>query len=960
MNTLIVPGSGQISFSQFLVGSSELPPLSSSARIAYTPGGGLTIVSTASSIDRFNVEGVYGNLLTVNDTATGVLFKLSDMSGFPKFSVDDGGNTNTVGIISSQSVVYALSGNSTQWNSTYATVQTFSSTWGGGAAPVLSVSGSNIPLGDASDNSLSANSVYLNWVPSTKVTNALDDLNEVLENIRKGTFIKSVFFTPSQDAIGSGASITLSISLTGNQTGNGVLSQTNDYRYDIDWGDGDPITTFSSTAVPSNVTSTSHVYTLQGLITISLSAYNVSGGGTGSFASITRPGVLTVYTATPVAQFNLYRNESTGGTVLAGSNLWVKTSDTLYLENTSTNSTNVGANPVYTIQWNTGDNLTGITNSDPGGRLGSRASKSSYTSSSTSTFPVKLTITSHSTCNPADIPAVSNTSNLKVYSLSPTLPTALNARSIVFSTSTQKLLAANFTDNSGGASTTAGNNIQRYTTGTAETNFTTAGSNISYVANSSIVTALVNGSDNGNRTIDYSLPSNNNNTFTSLVLQNFTDYGGATNYDSSGAATTFAASIYFPTGFYGTQAKISKLLTGISTGVNSYQLNYNNGSSNLTNKLEFVKDDLTSSPTINVGSSTISQNTQGTLRYISGVPYYNAGGIVNVAGVTFSNWIGQTYETGTPVTFTSDTAIEGSGSLFSGSQQTKTYANLDGSTTYLQGGIPKATTGQSSPYAIGTQTLNINATSTAIAARVKLSLINVNGTTNSSAITDKIIQLYSATPTFNEEAITCTVAGNSTAAKRINTSWTGGTPVYNSATNYFASNVWSGAITVAGTDEAIVRFNQLKHYTTDLSTGYLPTGPNLSTGRSGTQYFRFAFTRPAAQNFTFAITAPNGIAGLWIAAPGTVIDTSSTLNGWIDGSINYAGTGAPGAGTGGNGSNGCATGANGPIPLNTNLTAGTPYTLTLGTVNLSNATNNQLLVTVALDSSDYITSLSIS
>jgi len=129
MNTLIVPGSGQISFSQFLVGSSELPPLSSSARIAYTPGGGLTIVSTASSLDRFSVEGVYGNLLTVNDTATGVLFKLSDISGFPKFSVDDSGNTNTTGTISSQNVVYASGGNSNLWNSTYATVCTFSASW---------------------------------------------------------------------------------------------------------------------------------------------------------------------------------------------------------------------------------------------------------------------------------------------------------------------------------------------------------------------------------------------------------------------------------------------------------------------------------------------------------------------------------------------------------------------------------------------------------------------------------------------------------------------------------------------------------------------------------------------------------------------------------------------------------------------------------------------------------------
>ena len=62
--------------------------------------------------------------------------------------------------------------------------------------------------------------------------------------------------------------------------------------------------------------------------------------------------------------------------------------------------------------------------------------------------------------------------------------------------------------------------------------------------------------------------------------------------------------------------------------------------------------------------------------------------------------------------------------------------------------------------------------------------------------------------------------------------------------------------------------------------------------------------RTAVANFDINITS-SGISGLWIAAPGTGIDSASGLNGWIDSSINYGGSGVPGSDTsnGGNGSN---------------------------------------------------------
>jgi len=139
----------------------------------------------------------------------------------------------------------------------------------------------------------------------------------------------------------------------------------------------------------------------------------------------------------------------------------------------------------------------------------------------------------------------------------------------------------------------------------------------------------------------------------------------------------------------------------------------------------------------------------------------------------------------------------------------------------------------------------------------------------------------------------------------------------------------------------------------------LPVGPDRSAD-TGTQYFTFAFRRQAVANFSVRIVSATGISGCWIAAPNTAIDNTSTLNGWLDCSTQYAGSGIPGADTnsGGNGSNGCAlTGAD-------RITAGsslnTYYTMTLGTENMSNSTGNVVLVRIALSSGESITALEVS
>ena len=154
-----------------------------------------------------------------------------------------------------------------------------------------------------------------------------------------------------------------------------------------------------------------------------------------------------------------------------------------------------------------------------------------------------------------------------------------------------------------------------------------------------------------------------------------------------------------------------------------------------------------------------------------------------------------------------------------------------------------------------------------------------------------------------------------------------------------------------------MRWGKITHNTVDYSTGYLPVGPDRSAD-TGTQYFTFAFRRRVVANFDIIIAA-TGISGMWIASPGTLVDNSSGAGGWLDCTIQYAGVGLPGSNTaaGGNGSDGCAF--TGSDVIQTGISINSSNTMTLGSENMSNATNNVVLVRVALTSGQEITNIAI-
>ena len=286
----------------------------------------------------------------------------------------------------------------------------------------------------------------------------------------------------------------------------------------------------------------------------------------------------------------------------------------------------------------------------------------------------------------------------------------------------------------------------------------------------------------------------------------------------------------------------------------------------------------------------------------------------------------------------------------------------------LDSGIPKKNIGVSAAYAIGDLTVPITSSSVRTVSRVKVRARNVNGVGSYSADLPTNVQVHTAAQSgISEIAIAVADSLGSTYdddGVRIFdfAHLTADNPAIPGSTNFYTNNVYTESADpgISTTREAVLRLGNITHDQNDYSSGYLPAGPDLSSSRSGTQYFTFAFRRATVANFNISITSTTGIAGLWIAAPGTDIDDTSGLNGWLAADTAYAGSGIPGSdtGNGGNGSDGCAQTTGDRIVASTALSGS--YTMTLGSENLSNATNNVALIRIGLADGDSITALSIS
>jgi hypothetical protein len=796
--------------------------------------------------------------------------------------------------------------------------------------------GASLLLGEATDSSYTDGALQT-LTTTTKISDGIDFLNEALENVRNDTFVKSVDFTTNVASGGNPLSVTLSTTVVGNAN-----------RYTIVWGDGDT-TTATSDSTPS------HTYTdnTNSPYDVTVTAFNNNGAGEGSTTSTTKENFITLYTATPVADLELY-TASSGGSALTGDNREIDAGETIYLKNTTTNSSS--ATCTYQINWGDGSGNTSVSSGGAGDVGQARVSHTYSADSGTGRYTITIQQTAHSTADPGEVGSTA-TDLLKVYNPSIAAPSGLSSKTISFGESTQgssPYLAFGYTDNSTEDVMTVGQSVSRITSSSAGTDTETSTlSSFAYNGDSGNINAVVDGDVSG--TITFSGGSDVGSSGNIEVTAE-SDYQSL---NSSGSSTSFASSTFSPSLYKGFKAKVSVTSTDLATGSHSFKMQHTDSGN--TNVISFVKDDLTSTPTVDMSAATLAQGGAGTLAYESGIPYYTNDATLTLTGVKVYDWIGQTYRNdSTPFDVTNGTNFEStSGSVISTAGHS--YSAVDGASTYLNSGIPTADTGKnsSSKYSIGSITVNVGAGGTGV-EQVKARMNNVNGNGSYAEFTGTKVQAKNSNSGVYE---TIPVADSLGATHdddglRITGFPSSDNPSFSSSTNYYTGSVWSGVQTIAGTQEAVTRFGDLSHFTTDLSSGYLPAGPDLNTGRSGAPYFTFAFRRTAMANFTVRLSGK--VSGFFIAAPATGIDTASTLSGWIDASATYGGAGTPGAdtGNGGNGSNGCAFTSGDRIVDGTTYSNDT-FTLTLGDQNGTNSFGNQVLVRIKLESGDSLTALSI-
>jgi hypothetical protein len=205
-------------------------------------------------------------------------------------------------------------------------------------------------------------------------------------------------------------------------------------------------------------------------------------------------------------------------------------------------------------------------------------------------------------------------------------------------------------------------------------------------------------------------------------------------------------------------------------------------------------------------------------------------------------------------------------------------------------------------------------------------IINIMGTTARTDVIDE------------DNILIQTLGTGSGNARRVNAGASGDNP-----TPVFTSWVPSNSIS---SYEAVVVGGDLKHDQTNYSAGYLPVGPNYSSGRSGSQYFQLEMIRSNVSEFQIVI---NGTySGCWVCMPNNSawMTSLSGTNGWANMFQAYRGSGIPTSAL-----PGCAFAGN--------MTGGTgTFTCVFGTESSSNDANNRILVRFKLNSGNQINTLS--
>ena len=160
------------------------------------------------------------------------------------------------------------------------------------------------------------------------------------------------------------------------------------------------------------------------------------------------------------------------------------------------------------------------------------------------------------------------------------------------------------------------------TTGISTNNITSA-----WRSDSGTLSAIIDGSADGAKA--FSTSTGETGTFTSLVI---TAEGDA--YDQISSTT-------YPKNYYQVfSGRVTKDISGLAKGVHSFALSHS--TTGATNNVYVVKDNVDSTPTISLSGASLAEETAGSKRYVSGIPYYNSGSPqVKLQNATVTNLVQQ-------------------------------------------------------------------------------------------------------------------------------------------------------------------------------------------------------------------------------------------------------------------------------------------------------------------------------
>ena len=505
-----------------------------------------------------------------------------------------------------------------------------------------------------------------------------------------------------------------------------------------------------------------------------------------------------------------------------------------------------------------------------------------------------------------------NELNFILGKLVPAAPTTFNNLSLSIQTNAgSRRFCAGFTptNNTGGSAPSAGAMYARNTDSTVST------ATIQDVGpgDNGTVIGYVNATNVGNITLDTNV---NNGTNGALVISDNKDAANSTR--DSGIAAEFY------------QVYDVRLLNAPSPdGFNKAYINH--GSANTLEVFWYEDPSTVSAPVISF--SGITEPASPTLSYSSGIAHYTES-----ANNTFTYVLTVTNASGDMYTSSTLLSSDGNGNAFA-NPGSKSYTDFKDGTnppvrnygvgtgvTCLISNVPRnihttATTNKFTRYDVTTPYGSHN--NQRISYTPDVNVMGTSATTNQ--VDEDNIQIVGTLGTGSGNAI------------RVNAGSSGDTPAPISTT-------FNSSATPA-TYEATVRGGTLRHDQEDYSDGsFMPIGIDLSSGRSGTQYFQVLLTRGAVSEFKIVVSG--SYSGCFVCLPENSTWTTglSNTNGWADMFDAYSGAGNPN-----NADSGCAFGT---------VMSGSSGTFTcvFGEESSSNG-NNKILVRFKLSSGDSITNI---